>query len=413
MLCQENDIPTGGGRMRMKKADCIILGILLSCSLAAETFFYKYHPGEKYKIISVVDEKVYTNGKFDYRSEIINRIMVAVNDIRDDSGFLQASFFVSQRGWGSNDMYQLDDEYYTEYWRDKTGICTFGKRYFMPIVRDVPVFPDKDIVTGYVWQGTGEEVHDLRAFGIDEPFWFPIQVEYQYIGKEKKDGSTYDAFSIRYVIYTEFRDPEKIQAGYPHKVTGYSDQILFWDNVMGRPYAYEEEFGLSLYFPDFSSFEVFGTANAKVIESGIADKQKTADEIKKTIDREGIEDMSVSVDDEGVTITLTNIQFSPDSAEINPSEYEKIEQTAKILSGYPSNDILITGHTALAGTEEGRQILSEQRAAAVGEMLYKLSGIGRSQFIIRGLGATRPIADNSTEEGKKLNRRVEIKILDY
>ena len=79
---------------------------------------------------------------------------------------------------------------------------------------------------------------------------------------------------------------------------------------------------------------------------------------------------------------------------------------------YPERDILITGYTALAGTEEGRQRLSEERAAAVGQYLLDLGARSRDHMVYRGMGAKDPIADNSTPEGMRKNRRVEITIME-
>jgi outer membrane protein OmpA-like peptidoglycan-associated protein len=117
-------------------------------------------------------------------------------------------------------------------------------------------------------------------------------------------------------------------------------------------------------------------------------------------------------DEDGVTITLENINFGPDSAYLLPGEKEKLDKIAEILGMYSDRDLLIIGHTALAGTEEGRKELSEERARVVGEYLLSLGVREESQMAYQGLGATRPIAGNSTEEGRRRNRRVEIKILE-
>jgi len=85
---------------------------------------------------------------------------------------------------------------------------------------------------------------------------------------------------------------------------------------------------------------------------------------------------------------------------------------AEILKRYPDRDILVGGHTALAGTAEGRQKLSEERAAAVAEYLIDRGARTDTQIVVRGYGAEKPLADNSTEAGREKNRRVEITILE-
>jgi len=84
----------------------------------------------------------------------------------------------------------------------------------------------------------------------------------------------------------------------------------------------------------------------------------------------------------------------------------------QILKNYPNNDLLITGHTALAGTKESRAKLSKQRAESTADYLLKLGVKDSYHIFTQGLGAEQPIDTNSTEEGKRRNRRVEITILD-
>ena len=109
---------------------------------------------------------------------------------------------------------------------------------------------------------------------------------------------------------------------------------------------------------------------------------------------------------------MENIQFKPDSAELVNSEKEKIKKIATILQAYPDNDLLVSGHTALAGTEKARQQLSEERAESVAKFLVSLGVKDKYHVFTQGFGARIPIASNKTEAGKAKNRRVEITILD-
>ncbi|HUX12396.1 MAG TPA: OmpA family protein, partial [Spirochaetia bacterium] len=120
----------------------------------------------------------------------------------------------------------------------------------------------------------------------------------------------------------------------------------------------------------------------------------------------------VKADERGVTISIENIQFLADSSVLTDSEKLKIQHIADILKKYPDRDLLITGYTALAGTEQGRQKLSEERAAAVGQYLLDSGARTREQMSYRGMGARNPVADNSTEAGMRKNRRVEITLME-
>jgi outer membrane protein OmpA-like peptidoglycan-associated protein len=142
------------------------------------------------------------------------------------------------------------------------------------------------------------------------------------------------------------------------------------------------------------------------------DRDRLRDEIQGAIDSDGFDDTTVRSDEEGVTVSLENIRFAPDSAVLLDSEREKVRWLAEILGRYPDRDILVSGHTALAGTPQGRQMLSEERAAAVGEYLINLGARDRENIMYQGFGARRPVADNDTEAGRRRNRRVEITILE-
>jgi outer membrane protein OmpA-like peptidoglycan-associated protein len=140
------------------------------------------------------------------------------------------------------------------------------------------------------------------------------------------------------------------------------------------------------------------------------DKEEIAKDIAEEVAE--IPDAAVRVSDEGIVISLENIQFAPDSAVLRPGELSKLDAVAEILMRYPDRDILVGGHTALAGTAAGRLQLSQERAASVAEYLINKNVRSAGRVVIRGYGAERPIADNRTQEGMQKNRRVEITILE-
>lgn len=93
-------------------------------------------------------------------------------------------------------------------------------------------------------------------------------------------------------------------------------------------------------------------------------------------------------------------------------EKEKLARIASLLQRFGDRDFLVTGHTARFGDERTSQMLSEQRAMAVADFLISKGVTKKTQVMTRGMGSREPAADNSTEEGMKRNRRVEITILE-
>jgi outer membrane protein OmpA-like peptidoglycan-associated protein len=187
---------------------------------------------------------------------------------------------------------------------------------------------------------------------------------------------------------------------------------VYWDAARGRPDSYTEEFEFIFDLSSKDTVENRGKAEARVIESSVMDKDLIAEAIAKDLREYGVRDTEVKIDPLGVTLTLDNIQFPPDSSLLVPTEKEKLDRIGTILSKYADRDILITGHTALAGTAEGRQKLSEDRAAAVGEYLLRKNIRSKDRMSYRGLGAEVPVAENTSESGRAKNRRVEITILE-
>ena len=124
-----------------------------------------------------------------------------------------------------------------------------------------------------------------------------------------------------------------------------------------------------------------------------------------------LKDVSVSKGEKGLTISIENIQFEPDSDLLLNSEQIKLEKIGKILKTV-SNDLLITGHCADRGTKKAQQNLSESRAKAVADFLINNGVRDQYHIFTQGKGASEPIASNKTEKGRQKNRRVEITIMD-
>jgi outer membrane protein OmpA-like peptidoglycan-associated protein len=113
---------------------------------------------------------------------------------------------------------------------------------------------------------------------------------------------------------------------------------------------------------------------------------------------------------EGIKITFdSGILFATNSSVLQSQAKININKLAVILDKYPDTNILVTGHTDFDGTEEYNQTLSEKRAKSVSDYT-KAQGVNSSRLSIIGLGETEPVASNETDEGKSLNRRVEIAI---
>jgi len=397
----------------------LLLNSLRPFNLQGDVFEYKHIKGARYRILSVVDEAVFVNGVLSHRAEILNRIAVEVTDVKDGKGQHKAVFQTSERiiydsasRTRASQGFFWSREYDSVFERDRLGYITIDPKYYMPVVRNVPVFPDKDIKVLETWKADGYEIHDFRdAFGIEEPYRIPFTANYTYVGQREWKGKSYPAFSVSYKMASRPQAAKGLI--YPVRIMGDFDQIVYWDHSLGQEIAYEESFRLTFDMSDKRKIEFRGTAQAEFVEAEQMDRKQLAEEIEKEIDRLKIPDVAVNIVDEGISLTLENIQFYADSDKMLPGEIEKLERIAAILKRYPDRDIIVSGHTAQArGTREEHLALSQERARAVADYFLANKVRAADRMVIRGYGADKPIADNKTEEGMRKNRRVEITILE-
>ena len=133
---------------------------------------------------------------------------------------------------------------------------------------------------------------------------------------------------------------------------------------------------------------------------------KQAEEIKNTIPN-----AEVIREGEGIIVKFdSGILFDFDKFDLKDMARTNIQSLASSLNTYPDTDIKIIGHTDSRGTEEYNLRLSERRAAAV-KAYAVAQGVPSSRLIVMGKGYAEPISDNTTENGRAQNRRVEIVIV--
>lgn len=108
--------------------------------------------------------------------------------------------------------------------------------------------------------------------------------------------------------------------------------------------------------------------------------------------------------------TFRNVQFETGKAELLPGAKAELDQLVSWMQDNEGKKIEIAGHTDNVGDETENQVLSEKRAKAVREYLLE-KGVAASRIISRGYGESMPRDTNDTPAGRKVNRRVECKIL--
>lgn len=182
-----------------------------------------------------------------------------------------------------------------------------------------------------------------------------------------------------------------------------SGKLTASDKKTGADAVKTEKFVPDEIFDNFDKNETV----AKNTKNTVSGEKTVLEKVDDVLPKNNIVAEEVSA---GIRLSIRDIKFSPDSAQILSGESERLDEIAEVLKMAPNAQLLVEGHTASVGKPAGEQKLSEQRAHKIAEEL-KARGVKAGAFICRGFGGTKPVASNETNEGRAQNRRVEITIL--
>ncbi|WP_276498022.1 OmpA family protein [Pontibacter litorisediminis] len=122
-------------------------------------------------------------------------------------------------------------------------------------------------------------------------------------------------------------------------------------------------------------------------------------------------DFMTSVIDYSIPMVFENIEFEPMQSEITPDMEPILDEVAYFMIDHPTYMLEIAGHTDSAGDAEFNQVLSQDRADAIKRYIERKVNIGGDRIEAIGYGSSQPIREEVTEEDRRINRRVEFKII--
>ena len=105
-----------------------------------------------------------------------------------------------------------------------------------------------------------------------------------------------------------------------------------------------------------------------------------------------------------------DVKFDFDKSRVKEESYGDIKNLADFMKQYPQTTTVLEGHTDSIGTDAYNQGLSERRANAVRDVLVNQYGVEGGRVNAVGYGESRPVADNATDAGRAINRRVEAEV---
>ncbi|HSN72476.1 MAG TPA: OmpA family protein [Steroidobacteraceae bacterium] len=145
---------------------------------------------------------------------------------------------------------------------------------------------------------------------------------------------------------------------------------------------------------------------ASTLEMRAASAEQRASELA-----EALESMQAKETERGVVLTLGDVLFETDKAQLKPGAATSLDRLAQFMVDYPERRVLIEGHTDSRGSDQYNQRLSRDRADTVRDALV-LRGIDPTRIVTVGRGEAYPVATNETVAGRQQNRRVDIVISD-
>lgn len=186
-------------------------------------------------------------------------------------------------------------------------------------------------------------------------------------------------------------------------------RIFFEDLATGK------EMGVASSDPVTGEFQIALPSGAKygylAEKPGFVSVHANMDLSKMQEYNEVKNDLYLTPIEAGQTIVVNNIFFDVNKSTLRKESYMELFRLSKVLKENPGMQVEVSGHTDNVGADDANMKLSQKRAQAVADYLIK-NGADKSRITVRAYGESKPVADNSTEEGRQQNRRVEFKILD-
>jgi len=142
---------------------------------------------------------------------------------------------------------------------------------------------------------------------------------------------------------------------------------------------------------------------------GVYDKDDRCPQTPGVVENQGCPEIKQE-EQEVLNTAFSNLEFETGKDVIKTSSFESLDKLAELLIKKTDWKLEIAGHTDDVGSEASNLALSEKRSKAVGKYLES-KGVPVTQLIVKWFGESKPIADNSTAEGRAQNRRVELKVI--
>lgn len=391
----------------MKKTIASFFCLLLSLLLYGKTFSFNYNVNDKYNVTIKANVKIYINDKYiGLNSKEIKAVM-HIKDIIDGNFLIEGNIYKLDKTMRDNNPigYKIDAMSTSGFSLNSTGYSDSKNKVF-PILQNIPNFPDRELNPGDTFENYGKALVSINNDLTEDIL--PIIVTTKYIGKSDFYGVMYDLFEINYGYVNQNTNNNISKSLGLHKIK------FYFDSIKGLPVYMDDHFTEEFTLLDKSKIKKSGFYiyfYRPIIKMNKEDiiKDLTSDIVLKN--NQLLNDLDFKKKEVGISITINNLKFKPDSVDLIENERDKIKAISDMLIKIKNRTFMVIGHTALSGTKEEQYKLSLDRAMAIKNLLIE-NGIEPQKILFTGKGADDPVAPNDTEENKQKNRRVEIVILE-
>ncbi|MBV6492234.1 MAG: hypothetical protein LDLANPLL_00227 [Turneriella sp.] len=377
---------------------------------------WHFEQGEVLELKKFSEQNIKTQGVLQKRS-VFHRVLLDSGAPDNARGFPLTGTFTSLiRNADSKLAYSEYENYSGSFFMKPTGEFVVAHGQYMPNIRSVPTFPenrdpqivgDANLDIGATWESPGEEVMQFSTLVT-----VPFKVRYEYRGTENIKSEEGEKNCHKFISNYELTYGND-EPGKP-RVFGYVTAVWFWDAAQGIPYYATEEYNVIIVNEQgvANEFKINSRSYYRKFKKRVEkDKINLASQLKEAFVQKNA-DVDVRVTDTGVAISLPDVFFDTNSAELNKAAKKTLEQIIETLKATDFPHIRVRGHTDSTGDADYNMKLSEKRAERVADLLIDDGELNADKISFDGRGAKDPIADNETEEGRAKNRRVEIILLD-
>lgn len=388
-----------------------------------------YKGGKNYTYSERTDLRRYDNGK--YTGLVSREIKSFISVSERDDGFVyyDGDFYVDEATKRNTQSVkkEISESIESSFKISEDGKLEMINDNGYPSFRCFPTYTAKKIVPGDKWTGKAVRAVDPLNKGVITKI--PFYVEYEYLHDEVYNGEDVFVLSARWAtrygakFYLDFGgDKELIEASGSHRATIYVEKstgaaVVIRDTIDetfkysdGNSVSFKGSFAcFTKYPPSTDDEDVIVTINrVAMLDEGV---MKNPRDVGADTSLRDNEQFTVEKTNAGIRLTISNLQFKPDSSELVDGESQRLDQIAQALKSVNVTLLLVEGHTASTGNIKGEMELSKERAKVIAQALSD-RGMDNVKFIVKGSGSNKPVAENSTKEGMAKNRRVEITILE-